>query len=170
MSSSSERNGNVGFSTDLYVDRDIPASAMVKAFDRALNLQPGQVAVHATDEFDARTMSWANPFVRMLVLKSQIPGDFPVLLDLRMKDDRPADFEAFVTSFSRSIGAPVLTDETGIDPAFADDWFMATPDGATSVVTADSEALAGDTPALRLVPRSRLFYEAHRGTALASTG
>jgi len=170
MSSTCERNHDVGFSTDLYIDRDISARLVVKAFSRALNLKPGQVASLPVDDFDARQESWADPVIRVLVLKTTIPGDFPLGLDLRMKDDRPADFDAFVSSISKTIGAPVLTDETGIDPAFADDWFMVTPDGAKSVVTADSEALAADVPALRLTPQSRLFYEAHRGTALAPTG
>ncbi len=112
----------MGFSTDLDVDRDIPASVIVKAFGRALNLKPGQVAVLAVDDFDARATRWADPFVRVLVLKTTIRGDFPLGLDLRMIDDRPADFEAFALSVSRTIGAPVLTDEIGINPAFADDW------------------------------------------------
>lgn len=160
----------MGFRTDLYIDRDIPTQLLVKAIRRSLELEMGQVAVYAVDDFEARATSWADPFVRVLVLQTTIPGDFPLALDLRMKDDRPADFESFVSTISKDIGAPVLTDETGINPAFADDWFMVTPDGATSVVTADSEALAADTPALLLVPKSRLFNEAHKGATLAPTG
>lgn len=160
----------MGFSTDLYIDRDIPGPVLEQAFRQALNLEPGQVALVAVDDLDARLRHWKDPEVRVLMLKSTIPGDFPVGLDVRMKDEPPVAFESFVAFISKAIGAPMLTDDTGVDPAFADDWLMVSPDGTNAVVTAESEALAADSPALVLTPRSRRFYEAHRGSSLIKTG
>lgn len=96
----------MAFSTDLYIDHEVPAGLVLRAFGRALKLKPDQVPLLAVDDFDARTKRWEDPSIRVLVLKATIPGDFPIALDLRMKDDRPADFEAFVTSISRTISAP----------------------------------------------------------------
>jgi hypothetical protein len=106
----------------------------------------------------------------MVLRTSSLRGDFPVALEIRLREDTP-DLRTLLSGAARLLGASILTDELVVNPLFTSDWLMFTPDGDVIVIEADEEEFAADEPAIVLTPESRRVYEARHRPAerLATT-
>lgn len=148
------------FNTDLYIDRMIPEVALADAFGQAYGVSVDQVAVVDQNDHEGLGDAWEKPRVRLVLRTSRLRGDFPVAVELMMREDTP-DLHTLLQRAAQTLEASILTDELDVNPHSDSEWLMFTPDGLSAIVYADDEEFGAEDPAIVLIPTSRAFPRAH---------
>lgn len=148
------------FNTDLYIDRTIPDGTLADAFGRAYGVSADQVVVVDREDHEGLGDAWRKPTVRLLLRTSRLRGDFPVAVELMVREGTP-DLPALLQRVAQALGASILTDELDVNPQSDSEWLMFTPDGRSAVIHADDEEFGAADPAIVLTPKSRTLYKAH---------
>ena len=141
------------FNTDLYIDRIVPDVELARAFGRALGVRPDRVAVVPEDDLDAIEQAWKR--VDVLLRTSRVRGEFPLAVDLMVRDLRRSQILPMLERAAKSLHAAILTDEVGVNPLSDSEWLLIGPDGTATRVYADAEEFGADDPAIILIGDSR---------------
>ncbi|CAN5833465.1 hypothetical protein BH20CHL3_BH20CHL3_09590 [soil metagenome] len=158
------------YGTDIYLDQTSSTTDLASAFAQVLGVSTKRVVVMDQEDYEQLGSTWVNPKIAMVLRTASLRGDFPVALEIRLREDTP-DLRTLLSGAARLLGASILTDELVVNPLFTSDWLMFTPDGDVIVIEADEEEFAADEPAIVLTPESRRVYEARQRPAerLATT-
>lgn len=141
------------FTTDLYVDRVMPDAELARAFGRALGVRHDRVAVVSANDLGAIEDAWKH--VDVLLRTSRVRGEFPLAVDLMVRDLRPSQILPMLERTAKSLHAAILTDEVGVNPYSDREWLLIGPDGTATQVFADAEEFGADDPAIILIGDSR---------------
>lgn len=113
------------------------------------------------EDYEQLGSTWAQPKVKMVLRTSVLRGDFPLAIELRLREDTP-DLPKLLSGAARTLAASILTDELVVNPLFTSEWLMFTPDGDAIVIETDGDEFGADEPAIIMTPDSREVYMAHQ--------
>lgn len=158
------------YGTDVYLDQTPSTIDLANAFALTLGVSSKRVVVIDQEDYQQLGSTWANPKVAMVLRTSVLRGDFPVALEIRVREDTP-DLRTLLSGAAQLLGASILTDELVVNPLFTSDWLMFTPDGEAIAIETDEQEFAADEPAIVMTPESRRIYDEHQRHAeqLATT-
>lgn len=145
---------------DFLTADDVSDTTLRTAFAVALAVDSNDVSVWPRGQVLDRS-------AKVIVQTSVTDGDFRHQLSVTVNEsdaapisDRETMLLDIVRTLARELQTVVVTDDVGVNPAYDDDFLMVAPDGTTSVVQADLDAMEND--AVVLVQESRSRYEAIR--------
>ncbi|MGH2562483.1 MAG: hypothetical protein ACRDJH_25775 [Thermomicrobiales bacterium] len=128
--------------TDLALDRDIPNNRLREAWAAVFGIAPEEVAIVVDI---AEENPWTDPRARIGLERRALPGEFPLQL---MAILHGSDLEARVASrdgelatlrrLCNELGCRALVSTADIEPW---EWLIVAPDGQTTVVELDEDAL-----------------------------
>lgn len=154
------------FTTDIYLDRIALDQHLANAFGSAFGTSSQRVSVVQTDDVETVSAIWNEPENEILLRTSVQEGEFPLVIELSLRDSRPHDFVERLESAAQVLGLSILTDEQLANPLSDAEYLLVGADGRSELVFVDTEDWDSETPTFGLVPESQLVHKAHSANQL----
>ena len=154
------------FTTDIYLDQIALNQQLATAFGSAFGTSRQRVSVVQTDDIESVSAVWNEPENEVLLRTSLQEGEFPLIIELSLRDSKPHDFVTRLESAAQLLGLSILTDEQLANPLSDAEYLLVGADGHTELVYVDTEDWDSETPTFGLVPDSRVIHKAHSANQL----
>lgn len=154
------------FTTDIYLDQVPSHQVLADAFGAAFEISTERIAVVPGEDIRAVSASWDKPGNLMLVRTSLQPGEFPLVVELSLRDVKPQDFINRLETAARILGSSMLTDECLVDPYSDAEYLLVGADGRSELVFVDTGDWDSENPTFRLVPASQIIHRSHANSQL----
>jgi len=149
------------FATDLYLDQVPTDWRLATAFGAAFGTSPKSISIVSGDATEELAAVWKEPGTAIVIQTSRQDGEFPLVLEIFLRDSMPKDFIDRLETAAQILGSSILTYQCLPNPLSDAEYWLVGADGRSELVFADTDDWDSNNPTFKLLPDSQRIHQSH---------